>query len=155
MAALTNLSSDVFWEIVRPSNKFLVKSKKNGGVQFSSDPLNLTNCHSRKYAGFINDKAVGVVPGEKDAVVLLSKKVSAANKPAENLIKTTIGGGKTSRKVYKAVATQTAKHGYRPDLRAAAVERASAIKQSQRPVKAEPEPKLRGKKAKKAAEESA
>lgn len=52
---------------------------------------------------------------------------------------------------YKAVANQTAKNGYRPDLREAAVSRVSAIRQSQLPVKPEPEPKVRGNKAKKAA----
>lgn len=55
-------------------------------------------------------------------------------------------------RTYKAVANLTAKSGYRPDLRSAAVERVSAIRQSQRPVKPEPEPKLRGNKAKKAEE---
>ncbi|RSL37955.1 hypothetical protein CEP53_015322, partial [Fusarium sp. AF-6] len=52
---------------------------------------------------------------------------------------------------YQAVANQVAKNSYRPDLRAAAVERASAIKRSNKPVKPEPEQKLRGNKAKKAA----
>ncbi|KAK5997419.1 putative 60S ribosomal protein L28e [Cladobotryum mycophilum] len=153
-SALSNMSSDLIWEVVRNNNSYLYKSKKNGGIQLSRDPLNLTNNHSRKYAGFVNDKAIGVVPGEKGGVVVLSKKVSVATKPAQAVVKTTIGGGKSNRKTYKAVASQTAKTGYRPDLLSVAVERASAIKKSQTPVKADPEPKLRGKKAKKAAEES-
>ncbi len=48
----------------------------------------------------------------------------------------------------------TARRGYRMDLRSEAVARASAIKRSQRPVKEKPAPKLRGAKAKKAAEAS-
>jgi large subunit ribosomal protein L28e len=52
---------------------------------------------------------------------------------------------------YKAVANKTAKSNYRGDLREAAVQRVSAIRRTQRPVKADPEPKLRGNKAKKAA----
>ena len=55
---------------------------------------------------------------------------------------------------YKAVANQTAKNSYRPDLREAAVERVSAIRRSQKTVKPSPEHKLRGNKAKKAAEEN-
>lgn len=55
---------------------------------------------------------------------------------------------------YKAVANQAAKSGYRGDLRSAAVERVSAIRRTQLPTKASPEPKLRGKKAKQAAESS-
>lgn len=57
-------------------------------------------------------------------------------------------------RTYKTVANQTAKAGYRPDLRSYAVERVSAIRKSQKPVKPTPEPKPRGNKAKKAAEEA-
>lgn len=53
---------------------------------------------------------------------------------------------------YKTAATLAAKSGYRADLRAEAVARASAIRKSQRPVKPSPEPKLRGAKARKAAQ---
>jgi hypothetical protein len=38
------------------NNSFLAKSKQNGGVQFSRDPLNLINKNTRKHAGFVNDK---------------------------------------------------------------------------------------------------
>lgn len=55
-------------------------------------------------------------------------------------------------RTYKNVANYTAKAGYRPDLRQAAIARASAVKRSQRPVKPEPEKKLRGKKAAAASE---
>jgi large subunit ribosomal protein L28e len=41
----------------------------------------------------------------------------------------------------------TTKKGYRPDLRKAAVARASAIRKSQTPVKEDKPSKLRGKKA--------
>lgn len=57
-------------------------------------------------------------------------------------------------RVYRSVVNSTAKRGYRADLRAEAVARASAIRKSQRPVKDAPAPKLRGAKAKKAAEKS-
>ncbi|QPG95742.1 hypothetical protein C2857_001894 [Epichloe festucae Fl1] len=150
--ALSNMSSDLVWEIVRNNNCFLSKSNRNGGVQFSHDPLNLINKNSRKHAGFVNAKAVGIIPNEKGGVTVISKKTTDATKPAKAFIKNTHGGNKTSRNTYKAVANLTTKSGYRPDLRSAAVERVSAIRQSQRPVKPEPEPKLRGNKAKKAEE---
>ena len=56
-------------------------------------------------------------------------------------------------RTYKAIASVTAKSAYRPDLRAFAISRASAIRQSQKPKKDAPEKKLRGAKAKKAAAE--
>lgn len=42
------------------NNCYLVKNKQSGGNLFSRDPLNLTNKHSRKHAGFVNDK-VGIL----------------------------------------------------------------------------------------------
>ncbi len=43
-------------------NAFLVKRKQAGGVQFSRDPFNLANKHSRKHAGFVNEKAISIAP---------------------------------------------------------------------------------------------
>jgi large subunit ribosomal protein L28e len=56
-------------------------------------------------------------------------------------------------RTYKGIVSSTAKSGYRADLRAEAVSRASAIRLSQTPKKDAPEKKLRGAKAKKAAAE--
>lgn len=53
-------------------------------------------------------------------------------------------------RTYKSVANTVAK-GYRGDLRAAAVSRASAIRKSQRAIKERPASAPRGVKAKKAA----
>ena len=59
----------------------------------------------------------------------------------------------TARRIYKTVANKAAQSGYREDLIEAAVQRVSAIRRSQRPVKTtEYEKKVRGVKAKKAAE---
>jgi hypothetical protein len=57
-------------------------------------------------------------------------------------------------RTYATVVNNTAKRGYRTDLRTSAVARTSAIKNSQRVKKDAPKPKLRGAKAKKAAEEA-
>ncbi|KAA8563679.1 hypothetical protein MFRU_024g01270 [Monilinia fructicola] len=143
------VSADLIWEVTRSQNAFLVKRTTGGGSTFSRDPLNLTNKHSRKYAGFVNDKAVGVVPAEK-GVTLITKKTSASQKPAVALNKTTFS--KSGRKTFAGVAKTVAKNGYRSDLRAEAVARSSAILQSQTPKKDAPAPKLRGSKAAKAAE---
>ncbi|KAI9049439.1 hypothetical protein LZ554_006471 [Drepanopeziza brunnea f. sp. 'monogermtubi'] len=151
----SQVSADLIWEIVGAQNAFLVKRAQSGGVRFSRDPLNLVNLHSRKHAGFVNDKAVGIAPavGEKGGVTLITKKANHAQKPGPGAIKTTFGGNKTTRKTYKGIVNTTVKSGYRSDLRAPAVARASAIRQSQRPKKDLPESKLRGTKAKKAAAE--
>jgi large subunit ribosomal protein L28e len=151
---LPSVSSDLIWEITRSNNAYLVKRKGAGGVQFSRDPLNLLNKHSRKHAGFVNDKAFGVQAAEKGGVKVLSKKEADSQKPGKSTINVDFHGGKNSRSIYKAVANQTAKSGYRPDLREAAVSRVSAIRKSQRDPKPDPEVKPRGNKAKKAAASS-
>lgn len=54
-------------------------------------------------------------------------------------------------RTYKNVANHVAKGGYRADLRQAAIARASAVRKTQRAPRAEPEKKLRGNAAKRAA----
>ncbi|KAI4869513.1 ribosomal protein L28e [Hypoxylon rubiginosum] len=145
------VSADLAWEIVRNNNAYLVKRKESGGIQFSRDPLNLLNENSRKYAGFVNEKAVGIQPAEKGGVKIITKKESAALKPAKSTVEVTHSGGQATKKIYKTVASQTAKTGYRADLREAAIARVSAVRKSQKDPKPTPESKPRGAKAKKAA----
>lgn len=61
---------------------YLAKRKQAGGVQFSRDPLNLLNKHSRKYAGYCNDKAIGIQAD--DNTVALTTKYAAAPFPHLN-----------------------------------------------------------------------
>merc|ERR1712000_586115 len=119
----SQVSSDLIWEIVGAQNAFLVKRAQSGGVRFSRDPMNLV---------------------DKGGVTLVTKKQKHTQKPGAAAHKTTFGGNKTTRKTYKAIVSSTAKSGYRPDLRAPAVARASAIRFSQRPKKDTPEAKVRG-----------
>ncbi|KAG8532060.1 uncharacterized protein KY384_003697 [Bacidia gigantensis] len=136
------------------NNSYLVKRKSGGGSRFSRDPLNLMNKESRKYAGFVNNKAVGLHPTEKGGVKLVTKKTKHPNRPAANRNEITWAENTSGPKIYKGVVNHTAKQGYRADLRQEVVARASAIKESQRPKKENPEPKLRGPKAKKSEEKT-
>ncbi|KAF2490365.1 60S ribosomal protein-like protein L28, partial [Lophium mytilinum] len=147
----TNISSDLIWEVTRGHSAYLVKRKGAGGVQFSRDPLNLKNQYRRKYEGVANDQAFGVQPSADGGVILSVKKSDKSHKPASSLQTTTFGSGKSSRKTYSSIVNSTTKRSYRPDLRAEAVSRASAIRKSQKPVKADRPSKLRGAKAKAAA----
>merc|ERR1711964_132357 len=102
---------DLIWEIVGAQNAFLVKRAQSGGVRFSRDPMNLVNKHSRKHAGFVNEKAVGIqaAEGDKGGVTLVTKKQKHTQKPGAAAHKTTFGGNKTTRKTYKAIVSSTAK----------------------------------------------
>ncbi|KAL8972852.1 MAG: hypothetical protein Q9183_000327 [Haloplaca sp. 2 TL-2023] len=172
MADNSNVSSDLIWEVCRtvtpimrkmcgtivdpdtlgPNNAYLVKRRSGGGSQFSKDPLNLMNKHSRKYDGFVNSKAVGIHPAAKGGVAMITKRSKHQNRPAANKLEVTWPGNKSGPKIYKGIVNYTAKQKYRADLRQEAVARASAIRQSHRPKKETPEKKVRGAKAKAAAE---
>lgn len=54
------------------TNAYLCKRKQAGGVQFSRDPLNLVNKHSRKYEGYCNDQAIGITP-DSNTVKMITK----------------------------------------------------------------------------------
>ncbi|KIV91068.1 hypothetical protein PV10_05653 [Exophiala mesophila] len=150
MSTPTNVSADLIWEVVRNNNAYLVKRNSSGGSQFSRDPFNLTNTHSRTQAGFVNDKAVSVQPTENGGVTVQTKKSGKANKPASHYNTHTYGKTTSNRKLYKNIADAVGKNSYRSDLNKSAVARASAIKDSQRVKKDTPASKPRGAKARKA-----
>lgn len=134
--------------------------------------MNLVNKHSRKYEGFVNDKAIGInadsntvrpVSSSSSTTIALThvsaqvemktKIPSRTHQPARSTHTSSFSASTPSRKLFKSVVNSTAKKGYRADLRAEAVARASAVKASQREKKDKPAPKLRGRKARAAKEE--
>jgi large subunit ribosomal protein L28e len=162
------------------NNALLVKRNQSGGVQFSKDPLNLVNKHSRKvkkihhhkppnlqtrqnrhqlitirlqYSSLANPRAIGVnVVGGK--IELVTKQGQNFNKPSKSYTKTTFKATTPSRKLTNNVVSGTTKKGYRTDLHMETIQRVSAVKKSLCQVKANVQPtKLRGSKARKAAAE--
>ena len=95
--------------------------------------------------------AIAIQP-EDNTVSLKTKLPKRAHQPAKGTHSASFNASTPSRKLYKSVVNSTAKKGYRSDLRAEAVARASAVKQSQRDNKKSHETKLRGAKARKNAE---
>lgn len=84
-----------------------------------------------------------------------TKTPSKAHTPHASRHSSSFAASTSTRKVFKGVVNSTAKKGYRPDLRAEAVARASAVKKSQGENKKDvPPAKLRGAKARKAREEA-
>ncbi|KAH9872819.1 hypothetical protein J1614_005213 [Plenodomus biglobosus] len=104
------------------------------------------------------EQAIGVIPGKEGGVTLLVKKADRHHQPATSVQTVTFGPQRSTRnaltqsRTYAAIVNSTTKRNYRPDLRKDAVARASAIRKSQKPVKADTkQTKLRGAKATKAA----
>ncbi|EPS26071.1 hypothetical protein PDE_01007 [Penicillium oxalicum 114-2] len=145
-----NVSNDLIWQITRNQNAYLVRRNTGGGSQFSRDPLNLVNKHSFKYSGFANNKAIGVQSDDNGNVVVITKKPNNPQQPAKNQVVTTYGPSTSTRKVYKGVASKTAQHGYRADVREEAVARVSALRRAALPKKETPASKPRGAKARQA-----
>merc|ERR1712173_349302 len=115
------MSQAVVWSIIRNNHAYLVKSKKNGGVQFSKHPANLKNKHTLKYSGIANSNTVAIQadPETKGLTMALGgKKVG------------TWKGIKGLRPI--VVRTSNAVGRYNPALKAVARKRASAVMKAQR-----------------------
>ncbi|KAK5073625.1 hypothetical protein LTR64_007237 [Lithohypha guttulata] len=149
MSQPTNVSDDLLWQVVRSNNAYLIKRKTGGGAYFSRDPFNLLNKHSRTHAGFVNSKAVSVQPSGEKGVSFSTKKEGKSNTPAKSLNTHKFKSGRSNQKVYKAISDNVGQKSYRSDLNLYAIQRASAVLDSQRAKADAPEKKTRGAKARK------
>lgn len=58
----------------------------------------MTNVHAKKWAGFVNDKAVSLQQNEKGGVTLQTKKSGKSNKPSSSYNTHAYGKGTSNRK---------------------------------------------------------
>ncbi|XP_045148316.1 60S ribosomal protein L28 [Echinops telfairi] len=97
------------------------------------EPNNLKARNSFRYNGLIHRKTVGVEPAaDGKGVVVVLKRRTGQRKPATSYVRTTIN--KNARATLSSIRHMIRKNKYRPDLRMAAIRRASAILRSQKPV---------------------
>ena len=95
------MSADIAWAVTRNNSAFLLK-KRGCPKPFSTDPLNLTNKNSQRYAGYLQKKAIGVAPGAEGKGFVLSVKAPVnANKPGKGVKKIDMkkGAGSSLNKV--------------------------------------------------------
>ncbi|KAF7481498.1 Hypothetical predicted protein [Marmota monax] len=124
------MSAHLQWMVVRNCSSFLIKRNKQ---TYSTEPNNLKARNSFRYNGLIHRKTVGVEPAaDGKGVVVVMKRRSGQRKPATNYVRTTIN--KNARATLSSIRHMIRKNKYRPDLRMAAIRRASAILRSQKPV---------------------
>lgn len=123
---MSNASSAVQWELLKNNNRYLVK---RNGVQFSSDPLNLTNRNSYKFSGLANPKAVGVnvVNGK---VTLQVRRTRAARRPAAQLTNIQLNRARRAgtNRAARVIKSATANAFYRADLTKYAIARYHALR---------------------------
>ncbi|TFK24285.1 ribosomal protein L28e [Coprinopsis marcescibilis] len=139
------MSSDLQWLLLRKNNSFIVKRVVEGPV-FSKEPGNLRNLNSYKYSGLANPKTIDVSASESGVTITTRKAKASPNAVAGASAKTVIRPRSGGRRAL-GVAASVVKKGYRPDLRAAALARVSALIAAQKEPKPSPPKKLRGKKA--------
>uniref|UniRef100_A0A2K5PAA5 Large ribosomal subunit protein eL28 n=1 Tax=Cebus imitator TaxID=2715852 RepID=A0A2K5PAA5_CEBIM len=98
-----------------------------------TEPNNLKARNSFHCSGLIHRKTVGMeLAADGKAVTVVMKRRSGQLKPAISYVQTTIS--KNARATLSSIRHVVRKNKYRPDLRMAAVRRASAILSSQKPV---------------------
>ncbi|KAH9854359.1 ribosomal protein L28e [Lenzites betulinus] len=140
------MSSDLQWLLLRKNNSYAVKRVEEGPI-FSKEPGNLTNIHSWKYSGLANEKTITVKETESGVQVAYRKK-AASPRAVHPAVSTISVRPRSGPRRAAGVTAKLAKRGYRPDLRAAALARVSALLVAKKEKKPAPPKKTRGKKAK-------
>ncbi|KAI0801368.1 ribosomal protein L28e [Fomes fomentarius] len=140
------MSSDLQWLLLRNNNAFIVKRLQEGPI-LSKEPGNLTNIHSFKYSGLANEKTITVKDTESGIQLITRKKGATPTSVRPGVATSTVRPRSGGRRA-AGVTAKLAKRGYRPDLRAAALARVSALIAAKKEKKAAPPKKVRGKKAK-------
>ena len=124
------MSTDIAWAITRNSSVYLLK-KRGVAKPFSTDPLNITNKHSQRYSGLVNNKAIGIAAGpENKGFTVTIKKSKKAHRPGSS--KTTVHMKAGARRSLHKLKDLIVKQRYRKDLAQAALRRAAIIIRSQK-----------------------
>ncbi|XP_037584064.1 60S ribosomal protein L28-like [Cebus imitator] len=116
--------------VVRNCSSFLIKRNK---LNYSTEPINLKARNYFRYSRLIHHKTVGVESAaDGKGVVVVMKRTSGQRKPATSYLRT--NNNKNVRATLSSTRHMICKNKYHPDLRMAAIRRASAILRSQKPV---------------------
>ncbi|KAK9842241.1 hypothetical protein WJX81_002197 [Elliptochloris bilobata] len=119
--------SQLVWQLIKGNNCFIVNGLH--GKKFSSEPGNLYNLHSYKHSGLANEKVVDISAGEDGGVKVSKSRPKHGNKPAA-FKHCTIAKKKNFRRTAVNVGKDVG--SFRPDLKAAALARVSAVNRSQK-----------------------
>uniref|UniRef100_A0A8D0HYA5 Large ribosomal subunit protein eL28 n=1 Tax=Sus scrofa TaxID=9823 RepID=A0A8D0HYA5_PIG len=116
--------------VVRNCSSFLIKRHKQ---TYGTEPNNLKALNSFHYNGLIHYKTVGVESAaDGKGVVVVMKQRSGQRKLDTSYVRTTIN--KNTGATLSSIRHMIRKNKYCPDLRMAAIHRASAILRSQKPT---------------------
>jgi len=68
---MATVSSDVLWELTKNHNSFQIRRDRK---DFSSDPYNLANAQTKRFAGIAREDGIGVEHKKKDGSVVIRLK---------------------------------------------------------------------------------
>merc|ERR1712008_207818 len=125
----SKMSSDIAWAITRNNSAYLLK-KRNCPKPFSTDPMNLTNKHSKRYTGFCNKKAVAVAPAADNKGFTVTIQGGKGIAKGKQTVTMKSGPRRSLHKLKAFIVKQR----YRKDLNKAAIKRAAIIVRSQKPL---------------------
>ena len=125
---MVQCSDALVWELTKNNTSFMRKvngrTKRSGTVRFSVEKGNVKNISSYKYSG-LNSKTVDVSATSDKRAALSTKSSKASTQPGKGQPMTPLN--KSFRRVTKTITSQVADNYYRPDLKADALARYSAI----------------------------
>ncbi len=124
------MSADLTWMLLKNHSRYLVK---RDGVQFSSDPHNLTKVNSFKFSGLANTSAVGVsVSQDGKRVELSMKRPARSSQPKLQCVTVPLNRATRAKGSHaaKTIRTLTTRSKYRADLADFAIARYHALRQS-------------------------
>merc|ERR1711992_291838 len=127
----SKMSSDIAWAITKNNSAYLLK-KRNCPKHFSTDPMNLTNKHCKRFVGLVNKKALAIAPASDNKGFTVTIKKGSSNRPGKNKDTVTMKAG--PRRSLHKVKALIVKQRYRKDLAKAALRRAAIIVRSQKPL---------------------
>mmetsp|Transcript_19443 Transcript_19443/g.42298 ORF Transcript_19443/g.42298 Transcript_19443/m.42298 type:complete len:151 (-) Transcript_19443:140-592(-) len=126
---MVQCSDALVWELTKNNTSFMRKvngkTKRSGTVRFSVEKGNVKNISSYKYSGLANSKTVDVSATDDNRAALSTKSSKASTQPSKGQPVTPLN--KSFRRVEKTITSQVADNNYRPDLKADALARYSAI----------------------------
>ncbi|KAH8088018.1 ribosomal L28e/Mak16 [Filobasidium floriforme] len=137
------MSSDLTWLLVRSNSSFIVK-KRAPDVILSREPGNLLNIHAQALSPLANDKSIGVDAHENGVAIVTRDATKNPRGVAKSMKTVNLKRGTSARKAASIASNAASKT--RPDLRSAAVARATTLVKNTKAPKA-PKSNRRSKKA--------
>jgi large subunit ribosomal protein L28e len=125
------------WELVKNNNSFMRKKNgrtaRSGSIRFSVERGNLKSVSTYKYSGLANSKTIDVsaTPDNRASLTIKTKRAVSSGKAG----KASIALNKDFRRTEKTIMSQATDNYYRPDLKASALAKYTAIYRSNRVAK--------------------